>query len=370
MKILTNKYFILGNLLLLLLAIPVTLFFIRQQQELRSRAAPSSKLYFAPESPNTSTQCSSFDVDIMLDPGQNIVSIVDLYLKYDPTRLDILQIKESTSFPTVVRAASITSGAANMSVSIGADVTRAVQSASKVATITLRPKIAGPVQIQIDSEKSRVFSLSPSDQPTENVLSSASPANVNIGTDTCPTGGPPLPTISIVPTATPTPILAPTQAVNIPPVCTELSVSPQATGAAPLAVLLTAKGNDSDGLVAKTTFNFGDGSVQDITEGMNLKNVSVQTNKTYQNAGTYTATVTFTDNENAISQSCTQTIVATATGSGTITPTASPTATLAPTQPPATAVPTIPPTGGIAQTLGIIGAVILVIIGGFVLLAL
>jgi hypothetical protein len=35
-----------------------------------------------------------------------------------------------------------------------------------------------------------------------------------------------------------------------------------------------------------------------------------------------------------------------------------------------TSAPTIPPSGGITQTLGIVGFVILTIIGGFILLAL
>src|SRR3989338_1117393 len=125
MKILTNRYFILGNLLLLLISIPLTLFFIKRQQELRSSAAPSSKLTFSPENVNTSTQCQNFNVDIMLDPSSNIVSIFYFYLKYDPTKLNVLQIKESDSFSTVVRPVSVSSGEANMSVSVGADVTRA-----------------------------------------------------------------------------------------------------------------------------------------------------------------------------------------------------------------------------------------------------
>src|SRR3989304_2758490 len=131
MKILTNKYFILGNLLLLLISIPLTLFFIARQQELRGRAAPSSRLSFSPENPSTSTQCQSFSVDIMIDPGSNIVSLVDFYLKYDPTKLDVSQIKESDRFPTVVRPASVSSGESKSFVSVGTDVSRAVQTVAK-----------------------------------------------------------------------------------------------------------------------------------------------------------------------------------------------------------------------------------------------
>lgn len=389
MKILTNRYFIFGNLLVLLIAIPVTLFFLKKQQEVRTRAAPSSKLYFSPESLNTSTQCQSFNVDIMVDPGSNLVSIVDFYIKYDPAKLDVLDIKESPVFPIVVRPRSITSGEANMSVSIGADVTRAVQTISKVATVTFSPKAAGSAQVQFDSEKSRVFSLSTSDEPTENVLFSTSPSNVNVGTGSCLTAsGTPSPTVGVsvsptislspAPTASSTPT---TSATSQAPICTELSVSPSATGAAPFSVLFTAKGNDPDttGVITKTTFNFGDGKVQDVTDGMNLKNVTVQTNHTFQTGGTFGTSVTFTDDKGMISQSCIKTITATgggtSPGSGTSTPTptgsgtSSGQLTATPTTAP-TSAPTIPPTGNVAKTLGIIGAVLLTILGGFLLLAL
>ncbi|HVZ67460.1 MAG TPA: PKD domain-containing protein [Patescibacteria group bacterium] len=392
MKLLSNKYFIIGNLLLLLISIPLTLFFIKRQQDVRSKAAPTSKLYFSPESPNTSTQCPSFTMDLMVDPGSNIVSIVDFYIKYDPSELDITDIKEGTAFPTVVRPASITSGAANMSVSVGSDVTKAVQTVSKVATITFKPKVAGPAQVTVDQSQSRVFSLAPADQPTENVLFQTSPSNVNITSDACAGGsGTPVPSGTVNPTPTgtsgggtivpspsagvsPTTAVSPTASANQAPVCSSFTVSPSSSGSAPLSVLLTANGQDPDtgGLIASTNFNFGDGTSQNVTEGMNLQSVSVQANHTYQNGGTYGASVTFTDNNGLVSQICSQTIDVTgASGSATTAPTAAPTtadnggaaATTAPE-------PTVPATGSVAQTVGIIGAVILTVIGGFLLLAL
>ncbi len=390
MKILTNKFFILGNLLLLLIAIPVTLYFVKKQQELRSKAAPSSKLYIDPATVNTSTQCQSASVDLTIDPGSNIVSIVDFYITYDPTKLDITQITSSTSFPTTVRASSISNGAANMSVSVGADVTRAVSSVSKVATITFVPKAQGSAQIQIDSSKSRVFSLGPSDQPTENVLSSVIPGTITIGSSACLTGGTSL-TPTVAPTAAPgvggslSP--TPTAAVsNQAPICTSLSASPAATGSAPFSVLFTGQGNDADaaGLITKATFTFGDGTTtQDVTTGLNQKTVSTQASHTYLNPGIFPATLTFTDNAGTLSQACSQNITATSVGSGsaTITPTSVP--TIAPTSTPTstpiptsvlvekpTAAPTIAPTGSIGQTIGIIGAVVMSIAAGFFFLAL
>lgn len=386
MKILTNKFFILGNLLLLLIAIPVTLYFVKKQQELRSKAAPSSKLYIDPATVNTSTQCQSASVDLTIDPGSNIVSIVDFYITYDPTKLDITQITPGTSFPTAVRASSISNGTANMSVSVGADVTRAVSSVAKVATITFVPKSQGSAQIQIDSSKTRVFSLGPSDQPTENVLSSVAPGAITIGNSACLTGGG-----SITPTPsgtqsvlspTPTTSISPTVSTNQTPICTSLTASPAATGSAPFSVLFTGQGNDPDtaGLITKATFTFGDGTAtQDVTTGLNQKTVSTQASHTYQTPGIFPAALTFTDNTGAVSNACSQNITAASVGSGsatitptsipTIIPTSTPTPTLALVEKP-TAAPTIAPTGSIGQTLGIISAVVASVAVGFLLFAL
>src|SRR4029078_3281914 len=101
MKIFTNRYFILGNLLLILAAIPITLFFVKTQQDIQSKAAASSKLYFNPNSITSSTSCSTFTSDVMLDPGTNLVSFVTLALNYDPTKVEITQITPSETFSTV-----------------------------------------------------------------------------------------------------------------------------------------------------------------------------------------------------------------------------------------------------------------------------
>lgn len=294
MKILTNKFFILGNLLLILLAIPLTMFFVSKQQQLRSKAAPSSRLYFSPSNYNTSTTCPSFTLDVMLDPGSNSVSFVDFTINYDPSQVSVTDIAPSTTFSTVQRAASISGGTASISLdAVGGDVTKVVTTTSKVATITFAPKAAGTAQITFDSSKSQVLSLSTSDQPYTNVLSSADPTTVTIGSDACTSNG-----------ATGTPGVSTTPAVGVtvtPPVIPLTSVTPGAsTSASPTPIIPTP----------------------------------------------------------------TPTLIPTATP--TLVPTAIPTAV--PTQPPAA--PTVAPTGSFAQTVGIIGGVILTLGVGFILLAL
>ena len=461
MKLLTNKFFILGNLFLILLAIPITLFFIGKQQETRSRAAASTVLYFNPSAPNTTTACTNFTADVMVDPGQNVVSIVDMYLTYDASKISITGITPSSEFSTIVREASLSSGAANISVSVGNDTAKAVRTVTKVATITFKPISAttGTTPVTFDSTKTRAFSLSSADQPTENVLQTTTPANVTVKQDTtCPngatggaastnkapvcsslvldrsaTGAVPYSvtftvagndtdgtitkaafsfgngktgevttgsgigtntinapishtfqnagTFTVTATLTDnqnatstattctatvtvtagstttggtTTTTTTTTGTNAAPVCTDFTVTP-ASGSAPLTTLMTARGNDSDGLITKTTFNFGDGQIQDVTTGMNTQSVSPQVNHTYTASGNFNATATFTDNKSGVSTICAKTV----TISGTST-----------TEIAVTAAPTIAPPGASATTIGVIGGIVLTILGGILLLTL
>lgn len=365
MKILKNRFFILGNVLLILVAIPVTLFFVKKQQELRSHATPSTRLYFNPNTITKSKSCANFTSDITIDPGQNVVTTVKLALTYNAATLEVLDIVPGPNL-TIVGDKSITSGATTVTYTTGTDPTKAIQSAGKVAMVTFRPIAPGAAKVEFSSS-TRVLSQGASDFPTENVLSSAEALNVTV-TDTATCDGAvvtpsvsPSPTTAPVTTPTPTASVSPTLGVNQIPVCNSLTASPASSGSAPFSVLLTAQGSDPDGIITKASFTFGDGQVQNITDALNTKSATVQTNHTFQTQGTYGTTVLFTDDRGGLSAACNQTINV-ASGSGVP---ATPTATLIPTS-----APTIPPTGSLATALGIFGAVALTIIGGLLLLAL
>jgi len=395
MQILKNRYFIVGNLILLLTIIPVILFLVKQQQSTDSQAAKASILSFNPPNSATTTACTEFSVDVRVDPGTNVVSIVDLFVSFDATALQLLEITpDAQVFPTTVRPGDIqnTTGSGSIMVSIGPNVTNAVRTVSRVATLKFKPLKAGNATITIDPVKSQVLSLAPSDKPTENVLASTSPGAVAVTqSTTCstaattpgaasptPTTGPtsiPSPTtpIGAGPTSIPTTIPTPTSTATISatptpsgpnqlPICTNLTVSPAATGSAPFSVLFSGEGNDPDGTIAKATFNFGDGITLDVTDGLSKQFVTIQQSHTYQ-GGNFSAFLTLTDNRGGVSSASACTLAIGVSGSPTppskISPTGIPTAT-----------PSITSPGGISATFGIIGGVLLLFVGGILLLSL
>ncbi len=385
MNIFKNKFFLLGNLAFLLIAIPIALFFIKNQTSTRGSAAPTTTLSFIGSS-LTPDQCDTTQKSrLVLNPGQNVVDQVTLAFKWDKTKFDVEFTPNSTAFPQVIDGPTETASGRIITLSISGDVTKAITTTTDVGTITIKPlaPTTGTVNFELDPAETKVKSLSESDGNTENVYnpSGSRPLEVSIVAKSCtsttpsPTGTSinPSPTGSTttIPTATTAPVATPTTAVvNISPICIDLAAS-TSSGSAPLAVNFTANGRDNDGTLTKATFNFGNGTQQDITAGLGAASGSAVVSHTYTNGGTFTATSVFTDNRGAVSTLCSKQIsvsgafATTAPAAPTATPTLAPIATSIPT-----ATPTLAPSGSIGVTVSIIGGILLVVVAGIFLLAL
>ncbi len=375
-----KKILVIVVIVVILIAIPLTLYLLQQQQELRSNAQAASTLSFTPESsPSTPIQVGvgdPVDLDLYVDPGTNLVSIVRLEVQYDDTKLTTATSsggeafeKNAVDFPSVREGPIYSDGKVQVTLSIGSDLTKPIQTKTKIGTLHLKAiaKTDTPTQV-LYSTQSQVLSLSgpdtgSSDQASENVLSATTPAIINIA-DTEPSITPEV-TVTDTPTPTPEiteePTATPTQAVNQIPVCTTLTATPSA-GTAPLAVVFTATGTDPDGQITKYAFNFGDGNLSTVTTDTQTSSNSATAEHTYENGGTFTASVVLTDDkEGSSTNDCSQVITIagpTATPSAvTDTPTPgtdSPTPTLASPGPGATIIGL----GAFFSVLSVIGAIL------------
>jgi len=350
-RLVGKKLLLLGAVLILLVAIPLTVYLAQKQQETRSRATKATTLSFLPVSsqstPIQKQVGQTTSLDVMMDQGTNTVSVVDLHIVYDPTKLatssSSTTCKESicnnpNAFPTVLNEARFTPG--NIYITLGripkssnqsVDITNTYQQTAKIATITFEAiaSTTTPVQISFGNATRVLSSADRADAASENVLSSTSNAFIAIA------AGP-------SPTPTPTPVAG----NNQPPVCNALNVDRTLSGPAPFPITFTANGTDSDGIINKVTFDFGDGPVQNVTEGgqIGTKSVSAQIAHTYNNSGTFKALAILTDDKGGISTSsaiCSQTITVTpsvgsggGSSSGSATPTPLPLPTSTPTSTP------------------------------------
>jgi len=329
----------------MLLAIPATVFLVKEQQDQRTLAVPNTNLTFSPDS-ETASVGDQVSFDIFISPGNNQVGFIKLAIKFDPT---ILSTTEEGFELDPLSNLSILEGPVVgtddiIITSVISDVTKIIQTNTKIGTITFDVNAPSdlPTQISFDSSQIQISSIAAPDSIEENVFSNGTPASITILEE----GEPELsPEPTATPSATPTPTLSEEQpeasatatptpttiggVANVLPVCSTLFTDLGTSGTAPYTLIFTAEGSDSDGTIKTVSFDFGDSTVENITEGggIGTSSLSIQKTHTYSAAGTYSATVTITDELDGTSStaSCSLQIVISDGSGGSISSTPTPT---------------------------------------------
>lgn len=196
--------------LLVLIAIPVTVFVVGQRQELRKRAAPATTLALTPQTVTKSVG-DTFSLDVSLDPGTNQVIAVEIHLAFDPEKLEAQTITNSSLFTNILTSGVVDRGTAAITVG-AADTRHPITQAGTAAVVRFKAlaRTDAPISVR----------FSPNTQATgigeaTNVLVGTTPATITI-TGAAVTPSPtttitPTPTRTATPTATLTPTLTPTQ---------------------------------------------------------------------------------------------------------------------------------------------------------------
>lgn len=171
-----KKIILLVTSLLLLLAIPATIYLVMQRQELRKRAAPATSLSIAPQT-ITKNVDDEFTVEVKIDTGENQVLTAELHLTYDETKLEALSIANGPLFPSVLASGVVENGAATITVG-AAGATTPVTGTGTVATLRLKAleQTDAPVSIRFDAT-TFVGGLG---EGSTNILIGSTPATVTI----------------------------------------------------------------------------------------------------------------------------------------------------------------------------------------------
>lgn len=371
-----KKILLIGFIVVLLVAIPVTVFLVQQQQKTKSAAQAATIISILPASQAPIAVGDVVTLTVQVNPANvNLVSFVKFSIKYDSTKIATdgagFVLNTASNHLTPLQGPTYADGAISMTLSAGGNPQNVISQTTDIGTISFKALATtggAPTQITFGTD-TQVLSLGGVDQFNENVLSSAVPAALIIqgGTEVTPTS---------TPTVTPGPTTPPGQPS---PTCSSLTAD-TTSGTAPLTTNLTVTGSSNNSTISKVTFNFGDGETQDIMSsgGIGTNSVSVLQSHVYNSAGNFNATAVLTDANNAVSSTanCSITIAVTATGSATQQQTTQPQQVIVVTSTP-TPTPVViqqpsplPPTGPtqIIQ-IGTIGAMV-VLIGAILLFAL
>lgn len=332
-----RRFLIIGFIVALLIAAPLVAFILIQQKtNTQSHANPASSLLFEDlTDPVVVGQPVKVTVDVNPSSNgtSNSVSFVKLTISYDGSKLqaDNSSLVPDTAFPVTLEGPTNncngTACTITATLSIGPDPTKAIATQAPVATITFKPLAAtdanAPIKLDFVSGQNQILSLATSDQPAENVFTRGIPLSMTIVTADSLSGTPPADggnTNNSTPTDTPAPSSDSSgtsggssgTTANQPPVCTTITVQQDSSDSSGMTYTVEAKGTDSDGTIGKVTFNFGDGSVQPVTDGdtIGTNSIDVSGSHAYSTSGTFTVSALMTDDQGAIStpSTCTKAV--------------------------------------------------------------
>jgi len=132
-----KKLLLLGFLVVSLLAIPATVYLVKQQQDTRTQAAPNTTLSITP-SEQTASVGDLVPLDIFISPGNNQVSFVKLVLTYDPTILSTTVTDfdvDPLSNLTVIQGPVVNEGEFSVVLTVQADPTKVIQTNTKMLNL-------------------------------------------------------------------------------------------------------------------------------------------------------------------------------------------------------------------------------------------
>lgn len=360
-----KKFFLIGFILLLLIAIPVTVFLVQRQQEIRGRAAPTTTLSF--DLPTRSVNVNeTFALNIIMDTQTNSVGNAEIHLTFDPIKLTALTMQGGTFMPRIIGEPKIDNNAGTASIFVvtplvgGIPITQKSDGPQPVAAINFSAKAetgTTPTTVSFSPETKAYGETGGVLEPTSLIIASSfsNVAQITIGAAVA-AGVTPTPTPTPTETTTPTPT---TTARNKAPDCNSLTASPD-KGNIPLTVTLTANANDENDDITSATFTFGDGQTQTVDKNIGQSG-SYQVTHVYQNTGTIKPQAIVKDINGAASDACIDTITIAAAGATpTVAAAGGGVAQATPTPIPVAAIPTtadITPTA--ALTLG--GAALLIL---------
>jgi hypothetical protein len=204
-----NKIFWVITSFALILGTYITVSQTNVSQDTRTKASTASTtLYFKPSSTGSNPiQKQAGDLiplDIYVDPGDNLISLIRLQIKFNSDKLTLPTTNQITInsqvLPVTTEGPILSKDSLSITLSIGPDGTKAIQSPTKVGTINFKAVKGtnGTTTLVSFSNLTQALSIGPNDKSYESVLSSTTPATIIIGE------GPNLtPATSINPTQSP-----------------------------------------------------------------------------------------------------------------------------------------------------------------------
>lgn len=207
-----KKLLLLGFITILLAGIPLTIYLLQRQQEIRGRAAPATILSLEPATKKDVVPGTEFNLDVMLDPNNtNQVLSATIHIAYDKTKLataspgfqPVVANLESQGLDRLAGKVEYEPLGNIIAVLNASDKTKVVKQKTKIATVTFKALegASGTTTVAF-GDQSVATAFDPEDV---DVLTSKLPAIITFAGGVTPTSSPsptPGPTLAVTPTPT------------------------------------------------------------------------------------------------------------------------------------------------------------------------
>jgi len=190
MKNFSKRQVIVGVVLIaLFISIPITVSVLSQQQRTATHASASTSLSFMPTSSTTSpiqtSVGSTINLDLYVNPGNNLVTFVRYQINYDPTKVQLVTsdpVDLNNEIFANIEGPVLNSGSIAQAVSIGSNPTNVITQSTKIGTLHFKAVggTNGSTTTISFGTLSEALSSGSNDQASENVLSTTVPAVVSI----------------------------------------------------------------------------------------------------------------------------------------------------------------------------------------------
>jgi hypothetical protein len=192
---------------LILLAIPATVFLAMNSQLNKSKAAPATTLAVTPSSVSKKVG-DEFSLEVHIDTAENQVVAVQLNFVFDPTKLEAESITNGTLFPNILSSGVVGNGTATIAIG-AANTTTPIKGTGTAAVIKFKALAAttSPISVKLGTD-TFVGALG---EGSTNVLTSTTPSTITIAADVTAGAN----NLTASPTATPSGTIAPTLAPTL-----------------------------------------------------------------------------------------------------------------------------------------------------------
>lgn len=133
-------------LFLILVGLGAGLYLMRQQQDLREKAAPATTISLVKPT-KTILVDENFDVTVEVDTSTNVLSGAVLEINFDKEKLTLASFSPSTLLPVELAKAQINNTAGSATISLGAQPANPPQGKGTIATLKFEAKAAGNAAI-------------------------------------------------------------------------------------------------------------------------------------------------------------------------------------------------------------------------------